>query len=432
MRLLHLTPGTGNFHCGSCLRDNALIKALRARGHDALMAPLYLPLVTDRESASPEQPVRAGGISLYLQQKMPWFHRLPGFVHNWLSRPALLRFASRGMGMTSARVLGEMTVGSLLGREGRQWGEWRKLIEWIKSEARPQAVSLSNSLLSGLAPALVEEVGVPVICSLQGEDSFLDTLVEPWRSQAWEAMRHNARSVARYVAPSAYYQQLMAGRLEVVPEAISVLPNGLDLTPFPVAEPDSNWPSIGYLARMIHGKGLGTTIDAYIELMKRRRVPRARLRIAGAYTPADEKYVREQQQKLAAAGLTDKVTWHPNLTFEEKLRFLSELSLFSVPATYGEAFGLYVIEALACGVPVVQPRHGAFPELLERTGGGLLCEPDDPMSLADKWETLLLDEPARDQLANRGLTAVRTDFTAVRMAERFEQVLLEVVGPRES
>lgn len=431
MRLLHLTPGTGNFHCGSCLRDNALIKALRARGHDAVMSPLYLPLVTDREAASPDQPVRAGGISLYLQQKLPWFHRLPAFVHLWLSHPALLRFASRGMGMTSARVLGEMTVGSLLGRQGRQWGEWRKLIEWIKTEARPEAVSLSNSLLSGLAPALAEDVGVPVICSLQGEDSFLDSLAEPWRTQAWAAMRQNARSVARFIAPSAYYQKLMAERFEVAPEAIAVLPNGLDLTPFPVAEPDSNWPSIGYLARMIQGKGLGTLVEAYIELMKRRRVPRARLRIAGAYTPSDETFVREQQQKLTAAGLADKVTWHPNLSYEEKLRFLSELSLFSVPATYGEAFGLYVIEALACGVPVVQPRHGAFPELIERTGGGRLCEPDDALSLAETLEALLLDEPARDQLANRGLTAVRNEFTAVKMAERFEQVMLEVAGKRE-
>ncbi len=428
MRLLHLTPGTGNFHCGSCLRDNALIKALRARGHDAIMSPLYLPLVTDRESASPEQPVRAGGISLYLQQKMTWFHLMPRFVHNWLSRPGMLKFAARGMGMTSARVLGEMTVGSLLGREGRQWGEWRKLISWIQNEARPEAVSLSNSLLSGLAPALQEDVGVPVICSLQGEDSFLDTLADPWRAQAWEAMRNNARAVTRFIAPSAYYQQLMAARLALAAESIAVVPNGLDLTPFPVAEPDSNWPSIGYLARMIQGKGLGTLIDAYIELMKRRRVPRVRLRIAGAYTPADEKYVRQQQEKLAAAGLAEKVSWHPNLSFEEKLRFLAELSLFSVPATYGEAFGLYVVEALACGVPVVQPRHGAFPELIERTGGGVLCEPDDPVSLADALESLLLDEPARDQLANRGINATRGEFTAIKMAERFEQVMLEAAG----
>jgi glycosyltransferase involved in cell wall biosynthesis len=337
MRVLHLTPGTGNFHCGSCLRDNALIKALRVRGHDAIMSPLYLPLVTDREEASPDQPIRVGGISLYFQQKMPWFHRLPRFVHRWLNRPGLLKFAAKGMGMTSAKMLGEMTVGSLKGREGKQWGEWHQLINWIKQEAKPDVVSLSNSLLSGLAPALAEEVGVPVLVSLQGEDSFLDTLIEPWRSEAWEAMQTNARSVSRFIAPSAFYQRLMAERLGVPLEKIAVLPNGLDLTPFPVAEADPNWPTIGYLARMIHGKGLGTLVDAFIELTRRKSLPRVRLRIGGAFTPMDEAYVREQQAKLAAAGCAERVTWHPNLSFEEKMRFLGELSVFSVPATYGEA-----------------------------------------------------------------------------------------------
>ena len=123
MRILHLTPGTGTFHCGSCLRDHALIKALRVRGHDALMAPLYLPLVTDREFGTQELPVQIGGISLYLQQKFTWFHKLPKFVHNWLNKPDRLRQAAKRMGMTSAKSLGEMTLGSLLGTEGRQWGE---------------------------------------------------------------------------------------------------------------------------------------------------------------------------------------------------------------------------------------------------------------------------------------------------------------------
>jgi glycosyltransferase involved in cell wall biosynthesis len=423
MRVLHLTPGTGNFHCGSCLRDNALIKALRVRGHDAIMSPLYLPLVTDREEASPDQPIRVGGISLYFQQKMPWFHRLPRFVHRWLNRPGLLKFAAKGMGMTSAKMLGEMTVGSLKGREGKQWGEWHQLIDWIKQEAKPDVVSLSNSLLSGLAPALAEEVGVPVLVSLQGEDSFLDTLIEPWRSEAWEAMQTNARSVSRFIAPSAFYQRLMAERLGVPLEKIAVLPNGLDLTPFPVAEADPNWPTIGYLARMIHGKGLGTLVDAFIELTRRKSLPRVRLRIGGAFTPMDEAYVREQQAKLAAAGCAERVTWHPNLSFEEKMRFLGELSVFSVPATYGEAFGLYVVEALASGVPVVQPDHGAFPELVTVTGGGLLCRPDDAASLADQLEVVLKDESLRDQLVNRGRAAARNEFTAARMAERFEEVM---------
>jgi len=428
MKLLHLTPGTGNFHCGSCLRDNALIKALRLRGHDAMMSPLYLPLVTDREAASPGQPIRVGGISLYFQQKMPWFYRLPQFVHRWLNQPGLLKFAAKGMGMTSAKVLGEMTVGSLKGRDGRQWGEWNKLIQWIKDEAKPDVVSLSNSLLSGLAPALREEIGVPVLCSLQGEDSFLDTLIDPWRSEAWQAMRDNAQSVTTFIAPSAFYQQVMAERLGVALEQIAVVPNGLDLTPFPVADSDPNWPTIGYFARMIHGKGLTTLIDAFIEIVQRKNVSRVRLRVGGAFTPTDEKYVRGLQEKLAAAGCAERVTWHPNLSFPEKLRFLSELSVFTVPATYGEAFGLYVVEALGSGVPVVQPDHGAFPEIIARTGGGVLCRPDDATSLADELEALLLDEERRDQLANRGLTAARSEFTAAKMAEHFDQVMIAARG----
>ncbi len=428
MKLLHLTPGTGNFHCGSCLRDNALIKALRLRGHDALMSPLYLPLVTDRDAASPGQPIRVGGISLYLQQKMPWFHKLPRVVHRWLNRPGLLNLAAKGMGMTSAKMLGEMTVGSLKGREGRQWGEWHQLIEWIRDEAKPDVVSLSNSLLSGLAPALREEVGVPVVCSLQGEDSFLDTLVDPWRTEAWEAMQVNAKAVTRFIAPSVYYQELMANRLGVGLEQVAVVPNGLDLTPFPIADSDPNFPTIGYLARMIHGKGLTTLVDAFIELVGRKTVPRVRLRVGGAFTPMDEKYVRELKATLTAAGCGERVTWQPNLSYSEKLKFLSELSVFSVPATYGEAFGLYVVEALGCGVPVVQPEHGAFPEILERTGGGVLCRPDDVGSLADALEALLLDEERRAQLASRGLTAARVEFTANRMAERFEQVMQAAVS----
>jgi len=134
MKIIQLTPGTGSFHCGSCLRDSQLIKALRRRGHEAVMAPLYLPLVTDGEAPSPEQPVRVGGVALYFQQKFSWFKYVPKFMHRWLDNPKLLRWASKRMEMTSARDLGEMTVGSLLGEKGRQWVEWEKW--WSGSRVR--------------------------------------------------------------------------------------------------------------------------------------------------------------------------------------------------------------------------------------------------------------------------------------------------------
>lgn len=425
MRILHLTPGTGSFHCGSCLRDNALVKALRIRGHDAIMVPLYLPLVTDREAASPNMPVQVGGISLYLQEKFPWFHRMPRFVHNWLNAPARLRKASLRMGMTSPSELGRLALGSLQGEEGRQWGEWHKLVKWMRSQPKPDVVSLSNSLLTGLAHAIKTEIGAPVVCSLQGEDSFIETLPEPFREQSWEAIRRNAEHVKWFVAPSQFYAEEMAGFMKLPADRISVVRNGLDFSSFPGSRPDPNYPIIGYLARMIHGKGLTTLVDAYIELCGRKTVPRVKLRIGGAKTRTDEKYVRGLQEKLEAAGCARNVEFLPNLSFEEKTKFFREVSVFSVPATYGEAFGLYVLEAMASRVPVVQPRHGAFPELINLTGGGVLCEPDDVKSLADGLEGLLLDGARRDQLANAARAGVQDHFTPSRMAEAFEAVIQE-------
>jgi len=424
MRILHLTPGTGTFHCGSCLRDTALIKGLRVRGHDAMMAPLYLPLVNDREAASPELPVRVGGISLYLQQKLPWTRHLPRPLPRWLNKPERLRSAARLMGMTRAKDLGEMALGALVGEKGPQWPEWRRLLDWIKTEAKPDVISLSNSLLIGLCPAIERDLGIPVVVSLQGEDSFLDTLIDPYREQAWEAMRVNARHVTRFIAPSKYYAGVMSARLDAPAEKMAVVYNGIDANSFGTADPDPNWPVVGYFARMIHGKGLTTLVDAFIELSKRNRVPRLKLKIGGAKTPADEKYVAGLERKLAEAGCEQKVEWHPNLSFADKLKFFRNLTVLSVPATYGEAFGLYLLEAMASGVPVVQPDHGAFPEIIGMTGCGVLCRPDDPSALADALENLLLDDHAREQMTNRGIQGVRSEFSVARMAERFEEVLM--------
>src|SRR6185295_3108522 len=106
----------------------------------------------------------------------------------------------------------------------------------------------------------------------------------------------------------------------------------------------------------------------------------------------------------------------PNVDLAGKIAFYQGLSIFSTPALYGEAFGLYVLEALAAGVPVVQPRHASFPELIEATGGGVLCEPGDPKALAEAVEGLLLHpERARD-MGHHGRDAVRREFTIQRMA----------------
>ncbi len=426
MKIVHLTPGTGNFHCGSCLRDNHLVKALRRMGHEVTMVPLYLPLVTDDEPASGTGAVQVGGINLYLRQKLGLFRFLPRILFRFLDRPGVLRAAADRASMTSPRELGEMTLETLRGPQGKQAEDWQQLVEWIGREGKPDLISLSNGLLNGLAPAIRETLGVPVLCSLQGEDSFLDTLPEPHKTKAWDAFRANNGSVARYLATSDYYRGVMKGRLGLADAHIVTVRNGMDFTGYTPAAGPPQPPVIGYLARLCHGKGLQMLVEAFVRLAP--RLPEVRLALAGTTTAADAKFIAAQKATLAREGLTDRVTWQENLTFEEKVQHLQRLSVLSVPATYGEAFGLYVIEALACGVPVVEPDHAGLTEVVQATGGGVLCAPDDPEALAHALEALLRDEPKRLALAAKGRATVLTEFTADRMARDFAAVAQIVVG----
>src|SRR5208283_2420020 len=137
------------------------------------------------------------------------------------------------------------------------------------------------------------------------------------------------------------------------------------------------------------------------------------------------------RQRLRAKVFLDDVEFFPNVDRAGKLAFLRSLSVFSVPALYGEAFGLYVIEAMASGVPVVQPRHAAFPELIALTGGGVLCEPDNPTALADAIEPLLLDAARARALGETGRKAVREKFNADTMATETLRAYEELLGRRK-
>jgi glycosyltransferase involved in cell wall biosynthesis len=158
-------------------------------------------------------------------------------------------------------------------------------------------------------------------------------------------------------------------------------------------------------------------VETFVLLKERNRIPGLKLKAAGTAAPMDQPYIEGLETRLSEAGLGEDFQFLPNLSRQEKIEFLRSLTVFSVPAVYQEAFGLYLLEAMACGVPVVQPRRGAFPEILEATGGGILTESDDPQEMADAIENLFLGEEERTALGGRGRQAVFEKFSAERMAK---------------
>jgi len=426
MKIILLTPGTGSYHCGVCMRDNALAKELIRQGHDAMMLPMYLPLILDESAASPDAPVFFGGISVFLQQKFSFFRHTPRWLDKLLNAPLLLKLAGRFSGMTATAGVGELTHSMLLGEHGHQAKEVEALIAWLLEHGKPDAVWLSTALFVGLARRIKEALGIPVIASLQGEDSFLDGLPEPSRTKCWTTLAERASDVDIFISPSRYYADFMGGRMRLNAEKLRVIPNGIAPEDFAVRHELPNPPVIGYLARFIEGKGFGLVVDAFVELKRRGRSPNARLRCAGTMIAADEGSLARVREKLVAAGFAGDAEFLPNVTREEKIDFLRGLTLLSVPATYGEAFGMYLVEAMAVGVPVVQPRTAAFTEIVETSGAGTLCEPGSATALAEAWEALLAEPAMLRTLGQRGRAAVEGELSLARMTERFVAVTAAV------
>jgi glycosyltransferase involved in cell wall biosynthesis len=425
MRIVCLTAGTGSFYCGTCIRDNALVLELRRRGHDALCVPMYLEPMLDEAPATGGAPLFYGGINVYLQQKLGLFRKTPRWVDQLFDAPALLRAAAQKSGMTSARDLTDITLSMLKGEEGHQVKELDRLAHWLSAEWKPDAILLSQGLLIGLARRLREATAAPVLCFLNGEDSFLDSVPDADSRTLWEAFASRVADVDLFLPVSRYYADVMGERGRIPLQKLEVLYPGITLEAQELATFPKE-PTVGYLSRMCRAKGLHTLVDAFIRLRKSGRVPQAKLRVAGSMTASDRPFVEELKSRLAAEGLAGDAEFLPNLDRAEKLAFLQSLSVFSVPATYGESFGLYLLEALSAAVPVVQPRHAAFPELLDLTGGGLLCEPDNPASLATGLETLLLDPERARALGEQGRVAVEERFSVGAMTEAMERVLRQV------
>ena len=431
MKILFVTAGAAGMYCGSCLRDNALAAELKSRSHDVLLVPLYTPTLTDEPNVS-EPRVFFGGISVYLQQKAPFFRWAPRIFDRLLDAPWLIKAASSGSISTDPRSLGELTISMLKGENGYQRKEFEKMLEWLAAEPAPDVVQLPNALLASLGPPLRRALRVPVHCTLQGEDLFLDGLTKAHRAEAIDLIRKNAASVDRFTAVSEYYADFMAGYLSIPRDTIDVVPLGINLDGFErrVNTSPGQPFTVGYLARIAPEKGLFALCDAYVRFRQMPGVANARLEVAGYLAPDQQNYLKDAERRVATAGFGGEFTYRGALDREQKITFLKGLDVFSVPTVYVEPKGLFLLEAMACGVPVVQPRAGAFPEIVEKTGGGVVVPEGDAAALARAFGDLWRDPARARALGAAGAAGVREHYTATHMAEVAEAVYDEVTGGR--
>ena len=346
--------------------------------------------------------------------------------------------------------LGKLTVSILKGEQGRQRRELSKLIAALR-KIKPDLVNLPNLMFVGVARRLKAELNVPILCTLGGEDIFLDQLSSPYREEAFDLIRERSRDLDGYIAVTNYYAAHASQHFDLPFNQIDVVPMGIcidDDAPAhragvtgDSATAGSNVSevlTIGYLARICPEKGLARLCEAFVRL--RRAGRSCRLRIAGYLGSADRDYLNQTLELLQNEGIarydsalaraeraglrpasdenSNAVEYWGELDGEEKGLFLRSLDLLCVPTVFPEAKGFYLLEALAHGVPVVQPRLGSFKELIDATGGGLLYDAHQPRALDEALVRMMDDRELRLRLGRLGREAVARKFTAEVMANR--------------
>jgi glycosyltransferase involved in cell wall biosynthesis len=298
---------------------------------------------------------------------------------------------------------------------------------------QPDLVHVTNTLISGPVPAIKKALNVPVVCGLHGEDIFIDGLPKSYRQQAIALIRQNAEYIDHFIAISQYYADYFGNVIGIDPAKITLVRPGIALQDYQAlnGKPPGTPLTIGYLARISPEKGLHLLVEAFIHLYKSGEFPGLRLKAAGYLSRAHASYIEEIRRRVKRAGVEEQVEIIGTVDRQQKLDFLQSLDLFSVPTIYRDPKGLPVLEALASGVPVVQPAHGAFPELVAATGGGLLHRPEDPIDLSEKLAILLRNAAQRQQMQQQGRTAVHTHFSAERMATETIQVYQQLLQREE-
>ena len=430
-KIIYLTAGAAGMYCGSCMHDNAFAKALTQQGWDIQLVPTYTPIRTDEADVSVDQ-VFFGGINVYLQQKIPWLQYLPAALDRFLDNPKLIRRVTANASETSPQLLGQLSHSMLKGLKGNQRKEVKRLTAWLKSQ-QPDLIIFSNILIGGCIPHLKSELDCPILVTLQGDDVFLDSLDEPYKSKCTDQIKQLAPHVDAFVVHSEFYREYMGSYLDLDLAKVHVTPLGIDVTDFARflnAPRDSSSPTrtIGYLAKLAPQKGLHHLVNAFIELKQRPETDDIFLKIAGWLGPENKGYAEQQFTKLNQAGLKESYEYLGVIDRQQKLEMLGSLDVFTVPTEFLEPKALYALEAMAAGIPVVFPDHACFPEMIRESKAGLVFAPGNKVAHADALLKILNEESLRHKHGENGMTFVHNTRNASAMADSMSQRIRKLTG----
>ena len=420
MKVLFIIPGSGDsFYCGNCFRDNLQAMALRKAGHEVIIMPLYLPL--KQNSFQGDVPLFFPATTYYVEQKMFGNRKMPSWLKRMLGSDTLLEMASSLSGTTSAEGMEDMTL-SMIEGEGRAFEEnVRELIEWVKQTEKPDIIQLSSSLLLGIAKELKKETGIPIVCSLQDEEVWIDSLKSEFVDKAWRGVLANAKYVDRFITTSQYYQQVVETKLPQLGRVDLIYP-GIDVSKYQSKEYPID-PTIGFFYRMNELDGLDILADAFVLLKQRGSIPHLKLRIGGGYMSPDKKLVNRVKRTLKP--YSSDVVIEEDYDMDEHADFYRKITVLSVPLRFQEGVGLYLCEAFAAGRPVVEPNTGSFAEIVGQAG--LIYEPNDAQHLADALEKILTDKQIYDKCREHALALSEERYDDMILAKRLTELYGELV-----
>lgn len=420
IKILFIVTASGDsFYCGNCFRDNLHANALRRAGHDVIVMPLYLPL--KHESFKSDTPLFFPATSFYVAQKFFKKRNMPKWMEKMLSTSAALDVAASFSGSTSAEGMEGLTLSMINGTDLAFKEQVKSLVKWIENQEKPDIIHLSSTLVIGIAKAIKQKTDIPIVCSLQDEEVWIDNLQKKYAATAWKSICAHLKYIDQFVTSSEFYKRRALCKMPDITNIEVVYP-GINREKYTSSNYPEN-PTIGFFYRMNRENGLYILAEAFVKLKEKNCIPNLKLKIGGGFTSMDKQFLKQAKKTLYP--FMDDVLWSDTYSLDDHQQFYKGITVLSVPLTFDEGVGLYICEALAAGRPAVEPATGSFPEIVGNAG--ILYEPNDSTSLANALEKLLSDGELLSQSKKNAVSLSETRYDDTISAEKLIDIYTRII-----